>query len=82
MSGASVGDYGVLVVAVVVNDGGHGRPRVLDVVKVAPQVARLDDGRVVRLRRESGGRKKRLLHNCVLLFPVKYSGILPLPPNS
>ncbi len=36
-----------LVVPVVVNDRGDGCPGVLDVVKVPPDVASVDDGRVV-----------------------------------
>ena len=51
MSRPGVGDDDVLVVAVVVDDGGHGLPRVLDVVEVAPQVARADDRGVVGLQR-------------------------------
>ena len=51
MSRACVGDDDVLVVAVVVDDGGHGLPRVLDVVEVAPQVAGADDRGVVGLER-------------------------------
>ena len=34
-----VGDDGVLVISVVVYDAGNGLPAVLDVVKVAPNVA-------------------------------------------
>ena len=49
MSRPGVSDDGVLVVSVVVDDGGHGLPRVLDVVKVAPDVARVDDRGVVGL---------------------------------
>ena len=57
MSGSRVGDDGVLVVSVVVDDGGDRLPAVLDVVKVAPDVAAVDDGRVIRLEKE----KKRKL---------------------
>ena len=49
MSGSSVGNDLVLVVSVVVDDAGHRLPAVLDVVEVAPDVASVDDGRVVGL---------------------------------
>ena len=51
MSGPGVGDDGVLVVTIVVDDGGHGLPAVLNVVEVAPHVAAVDDGGVVGLQR-------------------------------
>jgi hypothetical protein len=43
MAGSSVGDNVVLVVTVVINDALDASPRVLDVIKVAPQIAVLDD---------------------------------------
>lgn len=43
VTGAGVGYDVVLVVAVVVNDALQAGPRVLDVVKVTPQVAVLND---------------------------------------
>ena len=49
VSGSGQRDQRVLVVAVVVDDGRHRGPRVLDVVVVTPQVAVLDDRGVVRL---------------------------------
>ena len=49
MSGSSVGNDLVLVVSVVVDDAGHRLPAVLDVIKVSPDVASVDDGRVVGL---------------------------------
>jgi hypothetical protein len=52
VAGPGVGDYVVLVVAVVINDALDAGPRVLDVVKVAPQIAMLDDGGKVWLQRK------------------------------
>ncbi len=52
VSRSSVGDDDVLVVSVVVDDGGHGAPRVLDVVEIAPDVARRRDGCVIRLQQQ------------------------------
>ena len=49
--GAGVLYDGVLVVPVVVDHARHRLPAVLDVVKVAPQVARLDDRVVVGLNK-------------------------------
>ena len=49
VSGAGVGHHHVLVVPVVVDDALHARPRVLYVVEVPPQVARLRYGRVIGL---------------------------------
>ena len=49
MSWSSVGNDLVLVVSVVVDDAGHRLPAVLDVVKVPPDVAGRNDGRVVGL---------------------------------
>lgn len=51
MARAGVDRNVVLIVAVVVDDAGHGRPRVLDVVEVPPEVAGRDDGRPVGLQR-------------------------------
>lgn len=51
MTRAGVDRNVVLIVAVVVDDAGHGRPRVLDVVEVPPEVAGRDDGRPVGLQR-------------------------------
>ncbi len=53
MSGSSVGDDLVLVVAVVVDDAGHRLPAVLDVVKVSPNVAGRNDGRIVGLKQRN-----------------------------
>ena len=53
MSGSSVGNDLVLVVSVVVDDAGHRLPAVLDVVEVAPDVASVDDGRVVGLEKKA-----------------------------
>ena len=52
VAGSGIGDDGVLVVAVVVDDGGHALPAVLDVVKVPPHVAAVDYRRVVGLEKE------------------------------
>ena len=52
MAGPGVGDDGVLVVSVVVDDARHGLPAVLDVVEVAPNVAGADDRLVVWLQRD------------------------------
>ena len=52
---AGVGNDGVLVVAVVVDDAGHRLPTVLDVVKVPPDVAGANDGRVIGLLRIDQG---------------------------
>lgn len=49
MPRASVRDDGILIVAVVIDDALQRGPRVLDVVIVAPQIAVLNDGRVVGL---------------------------------
>ena len=50
MSRSCVGDDRVLVVAVVVDDGCDRLPAVLDVVKVPPHVAAVDDRSVVGLQ--------------------------------
>jgi hypothetical protein len=42
-----------LVVSVVVDDAGHRLPAVLDVVKVPPDVAGRNDGRVVGLKQRN-----------------------------
>ena len=49
MSGSGVGNDLVLVVAVVVDDAGDRLPAVLNVVKISPDIARRNDGRVVWL---------------------------------
>ena len=49
MSGSGVGTDLVLVVAVVVDDAGDRLPAVLNVVKISPDIARRNDGRVVWL---------------------------------
>jgi hypothetical protein len=49
---SGVGDYVVLVVAIVINDALNAGPRVLDVIEVAPQIAVLDDRGKVWLRRK------------------------------
>ena len=48
-----VGNDGVLVVSVVVDDARHRLPAVLDVVKVAPNVAGADDRLVVGLQQKT-----------------------------
>lgn len=53
MAGPRVGHDDVLVVSVVVYDRLDRGPRVLDVVKVAPQIAVLYDRCEVRLEREN-----------------------------
>lgn len=50
MSWTGIRDDRVLVVTVVVDDALQRGPRVLDVVVVSPQVAVLDDRRVVGLQ--------------------------------
>lgn len=52
MAWASVGHDVVLVVAVVVDDALQTCPRVLNVIKVTPQVAVLNDRAEVRLKTE------------------------------
>ena len=52
MAGSGVGDDGVLVVSVVVDDARHGLPAVLDVVEVAPNVTGADDRLVVWLQQD------------------------------
>ena len=49
MTRSSIRNDDVLVVAVIVNGSLNTVPRVLDVVKVSPQVAGVDDGGVVGL---------------------------------
>jgi hypothetical protein len=49
MSGSSIGNDLVLVVAVVVDDAGHRLPAVLDVVEISPDIARRNDGGIVGL---------------------------------
>ena len=51
MAGPGVGDDRVLVISVVVDDARHRLPAVLDVVKVAPNVAGADDRLVVWLEK-------------------------------
>ena len=52
MAGPGVGDDGVLVISVVVDDARHGLPAVLDVVEVTPNVAGADDRLVVWLQQD------------------------------
>ena len=52
MAGPGVGDDGVLVISVVVDDARHGLPAVLDVVEVAPNVTGADDRLVVWLQQD------------------------------
>ena len=52
MAGPCVGDDGILVISVVVDDARHGLPAVLDVVEVAPNVAGADDRLVVWLEQD------------------------------
>lgn len=45
----SVGNYLVLIVSIVINDSLNRLPGILNVIKVSPQVACVDDGCVVWL---------------------------------
>lgn len=49
MSRSGVRHNHILVIAVVIDDALHTRPRILDVVEVPPQIAVVDDGGEVRL---------------------------------
>ena len=50
MTGSRIRNDDVLMVAVIINGSLNTVPRVLDVVKVSPQVAGVDDGSVVGLK--------------------------------
>jgi len=43
MSWSCIGDNDILVVPIVINDALYTRPRVLDVIKITPQVAVLNN---------------------------------------
>ena len=49
VSGTSCWDQNVLIVAIIVDDASNTLPRVVDVVKIAPEVAYLADESVVWL---------------------------------
>lgn len=68
VSGGRVGSNHVLVVAVVVDYALYAGPRVLDVVKVSPQIASLGDGRIIGLRKtKHKTRLKKIYHNVRIL---------------
>ena len=57
VSRPSILDNLVLVVSIEVYDAGHRLPTVLDIIKVSPDVAGVDDGCVVWLKKNNNSKK-------------------------
>lgn len=47
MSRPSIRDNNILIIPVIINDGLHTGPRILNIIKISPQITVVNDGTVI-----------------------------------